>query len=39
LPAGNHSAVWDAAGFSGGVYFCRLEAGRVSQTEKLILPR
>ena len=26
-PAGQYSVVWDATGFSAGVYFCRMEAG------------
>jgi len=26
-PAGYYGIVWDAVGFSAGVYFCRLEAG------------
>jgi hypothetical protein len=37
LPAGEHSAVWNAAGKPSGVYFCRLQAGNVVETRKVIL--
>ncbi|MCK6600535.1 MAG: carbohydrate-binding protein [Bacteroidetes bacterium] len=37
LPAGIHLIQWDAAEFPSGVYFCRFEAGTLSQTRKLIL--
>ncbi len=39
LPAGHHSAAWDAAGFASGVYFARLEAGAYSRTVKMLLLR
>jgi hypothetical protein len=34
---GYHEAIFDASGFSSGVYFYRLEAGGYMQTRKLIL--
>jgi hypothetical protein len=37
--AGEHSIVWNAAGFSSGMYFVRLEAGGYSRTIKLVLLR
>jgi len=37
LPAGTHLIQWDAAEFPSGIYFCRFEAGTLSQTRKLIL--
>jgi len=41
-PAGDHAVTWDGrddtSGFAAsGVYFCRLEAGGVMQTKKLVL--
>ena len=35
--AGNHTVPWDAKDFSSGVYFYRLDAGRFSETKKLLL--
>ncbi|UCC78990.1 MAG: T9SS type A sorting domain-containing protein [Candidatus Zixiibacteriota bacterium] len=35
--AGQHQAVWDASGYSSGIYFYRLEAGNFTQTRKMIL--
>lgn len=37
LPAGTHSARWDAGHFSGGVYFYRLQSGSYNETRKLVL--
>lgn len=34
---GEHNVPWDANDFSSGVYFCRLTAGDISLTEKLLL--
>jgi hypothetical protein len=36
-PAGRSTVTWNAAGFSNGVYFYRLQAGGFSETRKLIL--
>ncbi len=33
--AGIHNTVFDASGLAGGVYFCRLTAGSISETIKL----
>jgi ligand-binding sensor domain-containing protein len=35
--AGNHEAVWNAGGFSSGVYFCRLVTKDFIQAKKMIL--
>jgi hypothetical protein len=35
--AGNHSIRWDASRFASGFYFCKVEAGYISKTEKIIL--
>jgi len=37
LVAGKHKVVWDASGFSSGIYFVRLESGTVVQTQKIVL--
>jgi hypothetical protein len=37
LSAGSHQVVWNAEGYSSGVYFYRLRAGAFIQTKKLIL--
>ena len=37
--AGRFHAVWDAAGFPSGVYFCRLSAGGYVETRKLVLTK
>jgi photosystem II stability/assembly factor-like uncharacterized protein len=34
---GNHFATWDAAGFTSGLYFYRLQSDRVFETKKLLL--
>ena len=34
---GEHEVVWNASEFPSGIYFCRLESGDVSQTQKLLL--
>ena len=36
---GEHSVRWDAAGVPAGVYFCRLEAGGVARTMRIVLVR
>lgn len=37
LPVGEHAVSWDARSFPGGVYFCRLQSGSLSEVRKLIL--
>lgn len=37
--AGIHTVVWDAARFSSGIYFCRLEGSGFTLTRKLLLIR
>ncbi|OGC90292.1 MAG: hypothetical protein A2W25_05980 [candidate division Zixibacteria bacterium RBG_16_53_22] len=37
LPAGRHSVIWNAAGFSSGLYFYRLAAGNMSKTGLMTL--
>ncbi len=34
---GNHSVVWNAEGLPGGIYLIRLEAGKQTQTMKVLL--
>lgn len=36
-PAGSYTARWNAAGFASGVYFYRIEAGKFTETRKLML--
>jgi hypothetical protein len=35
--AGEYQVGWNAAGLPSGVYFCRLQAGGLVETRKLIL--
>jgi photosystem II stability/assembly factor-like uncharacterized protein len=35
--AGNYEAVWNAANFSSGIYFYKIEAGNFTGTKKLVL--
>ena len=37
MAAGSHSVVWDASGFSAGVYFYTVKSGAVSRTMKMTL--
>jgi hypothetical protein len=37
--AGEHSVTWDARGMPSGVYFCRLVAGDLVCTSKMVLLR
>jgi hypothetical protein len=37
MGAGSHSVVWDASGFSAGVYFYTVKAGSFSRTMKMTL--
>lgn len=36
-PAGKYSVVWNASGYSSGVYFARLTSGEVNKSIKLLL--
>jgi len=38
-PAGEHEVEWDARGVASGIYFCRLEAGELRVTRKIVLAR
>ena len=37
MPAGYHSATWDASGFASGIYFYRIQTGDFIQTRKMLL--
>ncbi len=37
LPQGSYTRQWDASGQPGGVYLCRLQAGDLTTTRKLVL--
>lgn len=37
LSLGEHEAVWNAEGFSSGIYFARLDNGKMQMTQKLLL--
>jgi hypothetical protein len=37
MPAGKHSILWNATGMPSGVYCCRLQAGSLNETMKMIL--
>jgi hypothetical protein len=37
MKAGRHAVRWDASGQGSGIYFCRLQAGEISMTRKLLL--
>lgn len=40
LVAGNHAVVWDANGFAGGIYLCRVKVdGYVIGTRKMLLTK
>ncbi len=39
LAAGRHEFAWDARGSASGVYCCRLEAGGLVSTEKVVLAK
>jgi hypothetical protein len=36
-PAGKHLVVWSASNAAGGVYFCRMSAGKHIQIRKVVL--
>ncbi len=37
MSKGYHSVVWDASGFTSGIYYCRLETSLGTQVRKMIL--
>lgn len=37
MAAGEHAVMWNAEHVPSGVYFCRMEAGKFSQTRKMVL--
>lgn len=39
MPAGNHTVVWTPESLSSGVYYVRLQAGSVTQTQRVVLVR
>lgn len=39
LPAGRYTVQWNAAGYSSGMYFYRLESNNLSMTKKLIVTK
>ncbi len=39
LNAGNHTKIWDAKNLSSGVYFYKLQAGKFTETKKMVLVR
>jgi len=38
-PIGDYSFEWNAAGLGSGIYFCRMQAGKFTDTKKLILQK
>jgi hypothetical protein len=38
-PAGSYAVRWDATSHPSGVYYCRIIAGSVTQTRKMVLAR
>jgi poly(3-hydroxybutyrate) depolymerase len=38
-PAGEHEVTWQPKGLPSGLYFCKIQAGKISETKKLILQR
>jgi hypothetical protein len=36
VPAGEHDLNWDATGLASGVYICRMQAGDISRTIKMV---
>jgi len=39
MNAGNYTKIWDAKNLSSGVYFYKLQAGKFSETKKMILKK
>ncbi|NLP12181.1 T9SS type A sorting domain-containing protein [bacterium] len=37
LPTGHHRVQWDGAGMPSGLYYCRLQAGRLVSTRRMLL--
>jgi hypothetical protein len=39
MPKGEYSIDWNATGLANGIYICRLQAGKISDTQKLVLQK
>ncbi|MCP4581434.1 MAG: hypothetical protein GY839_07425, partial [candidate division Zixibacteria bacterium] len=37
MQAGNHQVIWDAEDFSSGMYFYKIQAGKYSESRKMLL--
>jgi len=38
-PSGDYSFEWNAAGLGSGIYICRMQAGKFTDTKKLVLQK
>jgi ligand-binding sensor domain-containing protein len=36
-PSGDYSIEWNATGFKSGIYFCKLQTGKLSEAKKMLL--
>ncbi len=39
MQTGKHEREWNGAGFPGGVYYCKLQAGQFEETKRIVLLR
>jgi hypothetical protein len=35
--AGSYPAIWNAASFGSGIYFCKMQTGSFTETKKMLL--